>query len=156
NTETPAQPVFTGTTSVDFGSVDVGTNTTRTVTVMNTGTAPFHFTSCSIAPCSSGVPDDSADFMVTGCPSGSLNPNSGATLSVTFAPSVCGPRTACLFLENGSVPQIVIPLTGVGTKAGQVSISLEGGGSSLSFGPVAASRKPRGDGPSHTFTIANT
>jgi hypothetical protein len=69
-------------TSLSFGSVNLGANSTKSATVTNSGTANVSI---------SGVSYSGAGFSTSGLSSGQiLSPGQAATLNVTFAPTAAG------------------------------------------------------------------
>jgi hypothetical protein len=96
--------------SLNFGSQTVGiTSTPQVVMLTNTGNINLTITSIQITGTNSG------DFAQTNnCP-GSVPPNNGCQISVTFTPTAAGTRNAALTITDNAPdsPQSV-PLTGVG------------------------------------------
>jgi Bacterial Ig-like domain (group 3)/FG-GAP-like repeat/Abnormal spindle-like microcephaly-assoc'd, ASPM-SPD-2-Hydin len=97
-------------TSLNFGNQTVGiTSTPQVVTLTNTGNINLTITSIQITGTNSG------DFGQTNnCP-GSVSPNKGCQISVTFTPTARGIRNAAVSITDNAPgsPQSV-PLTGVG------------------------------------------
>jgi hypothetical protein len=138
----------------DFGSLAVGTNTSHTFTITNTGTADLTGLVITMA----GV--DAAMFSVTTNPAASVSPGGTTTFTVRFAPVSPGVKTAALNIANNDINNnpFTIALTGTGTGAGTVpGIAVQqppgtnlvnGGGQN--FGLVAV-----GTNTSLVFTITN-
>ena len=128
-------------TSLNFGTVLVGANTTLTEQVTNTGPLAATFTALTTT----------GDYSAT---SGSC-PASGATLAayatcalqVTFAPTQSGTRTGTLSLATSATAQpLTVPLTGIGVQS-----HLQISPTSLSFAPTLV-----GSSASLSLTLANT
>jgi hypothetical protein len=114
---TPAPaPTPTGTPAVaisppglDFGSLALGTTSApQTVTITDTGTAAVFF---------NGTPQQGLDFTVTDneCVGMTIAPGASCTLTVDFAPTVTGPRSATITVMDSAGTQ-TISLTGTGTS----------------------------------------
>jgi hypothetical protein len=97
-------------TSLNFGNQTVGiTSTPQNVTLQNNGNVNLTITSIQTTGANSG------DFSQTNnCP-GSVPPNSGCKISVTFTPTAIGTRNAAVSISDNAPgsPQSV-PFTGVG------------------------------------------
>ncbi|MDR3457692.1 MAG: ice-binding family protein [Verrucomicrobiae bacterium] len=139
----------------DFGSVAVGTNTSHTFTITNTGSANLTGLAITI----DGA--DSTLFSVTTNPAAAVSPGGTTTFTVRFAPVSPGAKTAALHLANSDINNspFNITLIGAGTGAGTVpglvvqqppgANLVNGGGKN--FGPVAV-----GTNTSLVFTITNS
>ncbi|HXT73909.1 MAG TPA: choice-of-anchor D domain-containing protein [Candidatus Angelobacter sp.] len=119
---TAAMPaVGLATTSLNFGSVNVGGSTTQPpVQLKNIGSAALTIASIGITG------PNASDFAETStCPlssSGTLSAGASCTISVTFQPTAAGPRTATVSIpDNANPPQQTIALSGTGATA---SVSL--------------------------------
>ena len=145
--------------SIQFSSQGFGTQTTQTVTITNQGTTPIAFEAPAYL-----LTGDVEDFQiqpsaVNGCPftaGATLPPGTICTLSVTFAPTALGNRSATVTLNdnaNNPKPQLLI-LTGVAV-AGQPPTSL----SITEYGVPTSSAAPFGitNGPDGAlwFTESN-
>jgi len=111
--------------SLAFGSVQVGNNSSKSETITNTGGS-----SVTITGASSGA----AAFSVSGLslPT-TLTAGQSVTFSVVFAPASAGSASANLTVtSNASNPSLAVALTGTGTAPGQLGISP----ASQSFGSV--------------------
>jgi hypothetical protein len=112
---TPA--VSLSATSLAFGSQPVGTPTTQTVTLSNTGNAALSITSFALTGANAG------DFSQTNTCGKSLaaGVNSNCTISVTFTPSVIGPEAALLSItDNARGSPQTVRLSGTGSAAAPV------------------------------------
>ncbi|MEI9960883.1 MAG: choice-of-anchor D domain-containing protein [Limisphaerales bacterium] len=139
----------------NFGLVTVGSNTSLTFVITNTGNA--NLTGLGILI--DGT--DAASFIVTTNPAVVVNPGSNTTFTVRFAPLTPGAKSAALHLANndvtnnpfnltltGSASAIPIPVIGVQQPVGT---NLVNGVSTNNFGLVTV-----GNNASLTFTITNT
>jgi hypothetical protein len=97
--------------SLSFGTVAVGNDVTKGVTVTNTGTTALDISRVGVTGA------DAGDFTPTNqCPS-SLAPTDKCTIEVTFAPSTTGSRTATLTVtDNVKISTQDVPLSGKGSK----------------------------------------
>ena len=123
---TPGQLSFSP-SSLAFGTVATGATANNTATVTNGGGTPVHLSAIGA----------SGDFSATGgtCSVASPIPANGGqcTVTVTFAPTVNGPRSGTLTLTNDGSPGLAQePLAGVGAAAGNLSLSP----GSLAFGSL--------------------
>jgi hypothetical protein len=156
----PGRAIGAATTPINFGDVTLNTaSTPRPIVITNTGNAPLVVTSCTLVRCVAADPDQTARFNITGCPTAPINPGESATVNVVLTPNACGAVKACLALSTNDParPTITSELNGNGNAVGQGRLTLEGGGTVLDFGTVAA----KGNGlkakkrPARTFTIEN-
>jgi hypothetical protein len=95
--------------SLHFGSVPLGNNSTLDVTLTNSGTTALDITSINITGVNAG------DFAQSNaCPS-SLAPSTNCVISITFTPSEVGPRSADLTVkDNAEVGTQNVSLAGRG------------------------------------------
>jgi hypothetical protein len=95
--------------SVNFGTLKVGTSSTKTETLTNFGTTALNLTSITV------IGTNASDFNSTPtCPS-SLAPKASCTISVKFTPGATGNRSAGLsFVDNARTQTQTIPLVGKG------------------------------------------
>ncbi|GAC1472041.1 MAG: hypothetical protein PVSMB7_24350 [Chloroflexota bacterium] len=104
-------PLTLNPTAATFGTQLMGTTSTaRTIVLTNSGTAPFSISSIGIGGANAG------DFAQTNnCPGTSLAVGASCTISVTFAPTTTGTRSANLVVSDSAAgsPHLV-PLTGIG------------------------------------------
>jgi hypothetical protein len=155
------QPIGTnlvnGDVTNNFGSVAVGTNTSLTFTITNTGSANLTGLGVTIDGANSTM------FSVTTNPAASISPGGTTTFTVRFAPVVAGIQTATLRIANNDIANnnnpFNIAITGTGTGAGVVpgvvvqqppGANLVNGVDTNNFGLVAV-----GAGTSLIFTITN-
>ncbi|MEK7752986.1 MAG: SBBP repeat-containing protein, partial [Acidobacteriota bacterium] len=99
--------------SLSFGNQNVGTTSaSKTVTLTNSGTAPLVITTVTLTGAKPG------DFNKTGdtCAGATIAAGNTCTMTVTFAPTALGSRSAALSVTDNAPdsPQSV-PLSGTGT-----------------------------------------
>jgi hypothetical protein len=115
--------------SLSFGNVAVGTNSTSNLILNNTGTTDLTVSMLTLS---------GSAFTISGITTPkTISAGSSATVAVTFAPTATGSATGSLVITSSDTanPTITVPLTGTGTSkaTGQLSANP----SSLSFGAVA-------------------
>ena len=109
---TQASTVSLSNTSLSFGNVTVGaTSSAQLTTLTNTGSTAVSITGISVTGA------DNADFSQTDTCGNSVAAGGNCTISVTFAPSSAGAKTAAVTItdSDSSSPQ-VISLTGTGVS----------------------------------------
>ena len=113
------------TTSMNFGTVNLGSTSTQTVTVTNTGTDPF-----TIEKLDSGANMSALNgiyyqpFSETGpIPPNTLQPTQSATFNITFSPTTVGSTTAPFTLCYDVLPCNTVDLTGTGAVPTQLSLT---------------------------------
>ncbi|MCB1131897.1 MAG: choice-of-anchor D domain-containing protein, partial [Verrucomicrobiae bacterium] len=115
--EQPAATDIANGGSQDFGNVTLGSDTSLTFTIRNTGGSALNLT---------GTPPDyvtvsgDSDFTVTAQPSASVAAGGGTTtFTVRFAPSAAGARSAVLSIANDDSDEnpFTINLSGTGSEA---------------------------------------
>src|SRR5262249_6463531 len=99
--------------SLAFGSHDVGTSTTQTVTITNNGEGPLSLEGLSIPGADAG-----RYTLKGGCPAMLAGLGGSCALGVAFTPDSAGAKTAVLHVPdfNGFVPEKTVALTGTGTN----------------------------------------
>jgi hypothetical protein len=126
-------------TSLSFGTVSAGSNSTKTVVFTNTGTAPIQISTIAV-----GGTDFSANGISTPL---ILNPAGTATLNVAFTPTAGGSASGTVTVTTDQLHSpMTISLTGSGAVPG-LSITP----ASVAFGSVVD-----GQTKSQTFTLTNT
>ena len=117
---------LTAPSSINFGSVPVGSSQTQALTLSNTGGLSLTISAATIGGSGFTVSGLSLPY--------SLAAGASANLSVTFSPTTSGPDNATLTLSsNGSDPSINVSLNGSGTTtSGTLSVTP----GSMSFGNV--------------------
>ena len=135
----PTGQLMASATSLSFGSVAIGGNSTQQVTLTNSGNAAVQVS--QIAPSGAG-------FTVSGLTApATLNPSQTVTLSVSFAPTAAGSATGSVVVtSNASGSPLTITLGGTGAQAG-LSVTP----ASFSFGSVIENQTK-----SQNFTLTNT
>ena len=127
--------------TLTFANQDIGTSSnSQPVTITNFGGSLLNFSSISA----------SGEFAETNTCANSLVAGASCTASVSFAPTVAGPATELLTLNddsgNGGTSQAV-PLAGTGTLPRHLSLSP----ATLNFSGYTT-----GDSPSQNVTVTNT
>jgi fibronectin-binding autotransporter adhesin len=112
--EQPANTAIASGGSQDFGSVEVGSNTSLTFTIRNSGDLALNLTGTPAAAISGA---NEADFTVTANPITPVAAGGSTTFTVQFAPSAATARNATLTIANDDSDEgsFVINLTGTGT-----------------------------------------
>jgi Abnormal spindle-like microcephaly-assoc'd, ASPM-SPD-2-Hydin/Protein of unknown function (DUF1573) len=99
---------------VAFGNVSVGSNSTKTVTVSNTGNATLNITAATIS---------GTGYTMSLTAPTSVNAGGNTTFTVTFAPTTAASSTGTIQItSNASATPASVTLTGAGVQA-QVSAS---------------------------------
>ena len=138
-----------------FGNTALGTSTSETFTIANSGSAALTVGSVSAT----------GDFKVTSQPSTSVAANGSTTFTVQFTPTASGTQSGTIsFSENDTTTTspFTFAVSGVGTVP---LIKVTGGGNAISDGSTTTAtandtnfgNAPLGGTPvSETFTIANS
>jgi Cep192 domain 4/Abnormal spindle-like microcephaly-assoc'd, ASPM-SPD-2-Hydin/HYDIN/CFA65/VesB-like, Ig-like domain len=130
-------------TGVDFGDVTVGTSSTQTVVVTNSGHSNATISAATVT--GSGF-----NYMGPALPV-TLSRGQSVNLTISFAPSAAGVSSGNLSLStSGNVSPNGIPLTGTGVQS-QQTLLLTVSPQSVSFGNV-----PVGSNGSQTVSLLNT
>jgi Abnormal spindle-like microcephaly-assoc'd, ASPM-SPD-2-Hydin len=111
--------------SLSFGSVQIGSSTTRSETLTNSGSSSVTVTQANVT---------GSGFSVTGLSLPmALSPKQSFTFGVAFAPTSAGSASGSIsVVSDAPNPNLTIALAGSGTAAGQLSVSP----GTLSFGSV--------------------
>jgi hypothetical protein len=139
-TSSPA-PLLLSSSTLDFGTVNVGATTTLSVTATNTTAAPVTFTGLAAT--------GEYTTAIGTCPTtgNTLAAGASCTLDVTFAPIASGTRTGTLSLSTDATQlPLTVALTGFGAAA-----KLTVAPSVLAFGTIAV-----GSPANMTLTLQNT
>ncbi len=125
-------------TSLDFGSLAVGSPANLSLTLSNTGTASVTNLRLAIT----------SDYAITvPCSVTTLTPGASCTVTITFTPTILGPRTGTLTLTNAdSNSTTVLPLTGTGVP--NETFTLTANGSATASATVKS-----GDPASYPLTL---
>jgi hypothetical protein len=117
------------TSSIDFGSVSVGSTKTSPITLTNAsdaGSASVTFSQVNVT--GTGFSASTAPLPIA------LAPGQSSTITLTFAPKAAGTLTGSLSITVvGASDPATVSLTGVGVGAGQLAVSP----TTLNFGSVA-------------------
>ncbi|MDE3169219.1 MAG: choice-of-anchor D domain-containing protein, partial [Acidobacteriota bacterium] len=126
--------------SINFGSILIGSQASTSVTLTNSGTAPVSVSAASVS---------GSGFTLSGFTAAALNPGATGSFSVTFAPTASGSATGMVSVtSNAPGSPLTMALSGSGTATQpQLSISP----SSVSFSNVNV-----GSSASQTVTLTNT
>jgi hypothetical protein len=125
--------------SVNFGSVTVGSTASQTITLTNSGTASTTVTQAAVS--GAGYTLSGPTLPLT------LAPGQNASYTATFTPAAAGNATGNISIaSNAANSPLSIPLSGTGTQA-----ALAVAPSSLSFGNVAVGGKA-----TETLTLTDT
>lgn len=126
-------------TSLSFGNVTTGGNSTKAIVLTNTGTAPIQISTIVVSGTGFSVNGITAPFI--------LNAGATATLNAVFAPTAAGSVSGTITISTDAFHSpVTISLTGTGAQPG-LSITP----SSFAFGSVVD-----GQTKSQTFTLTNT
>ena len=93
-------------TSINFGSVGIGSASSKTVTLKNTGGENVTVTAATVS--GAGFSDSGLSLPLT------LTPNQSSTFSVSFAPQVTGSVTGSVALSVSGQTDVDIALSGMG------------------------------------------
>jgi len=113
----PGTSLVDGVSSRDFGSVAVGTNTSLTFTITNSGNANLTGLGITIDG------PDSAMFTVTANPTAPVIPGGSTNFTVRFAPVSTGLKTAALHIANNDSDENPFDITITGTGTGGFIVS---------------------------------
>lgn len=144
-----AQVIGVSPSPLDFGTLDVGSSTTSSFTIANTGTInPLTITSIAAAPVAG---DDCDNFDLPTPPTFPLiiGPSASEDVPAQFAPIIGGPRTCTIAItsDTGGTAGTVINQVLQGTGQRQLTVSTP----TLAFGGVAIAAAAA----TTTFTITN-
>ncbi len=107
--------------SLDFGTVTVGTSAMRTSQVQNTGNAPLNVMGVAACSGTSGV------FSWTPTGPFTVAPGQSQALTVTYAPTAVGTDTGCLTVasDDPSNPSVQLKLTGAGASVPVAGVDID-------------------------------
>ena len=128
---------------ITFGNVGVGQESSKNITITNTGTADLQVNGLTIAGAASGdyeVVSPSSAFTVV--------PDASQTVTVRFTPSEQGSRAAIMTVTS-NVEEVTVDLSGEGIASAEPSVS-------FSESPVAFGNVGVGQESSKNITISNT
>ncbi len=123
-----------GAAALAFGSANIGTPVTKTVTVRNTGTANL----TGLAVSRSGA--NASDFALGALGASTLAPGANTTFTVTFTPAAAGSRSAALQIASNDANEnpFDITLAGTGVAVDPNTIAFVGTPYDLRVGNKAA------------------
>ncbi|WP_161570972.1 choice-of-anchor D domain-containing protein [Granulicella sibirica] len=99
-------------TTLDFGSIQVGASSTKSVTVTNTGEIPITFAAITLT-------GDYTRITTCPAPNGTLSPGASCAVEIAFTPAATGTRPGTLTVAtSASTSPITVTLTGIGADAG--------------------------------------
>jgi hypothetical protein len=126
--------------TVSFGNVNTGSNSTRSVTLANSGSSDVTVSNVSVS---------GAGFDASGVPSGLiLTPGQTAALAVQFAPASAGSVTGQVMLaSNAPNSPLAITVSGTGVSSGSHSVRLSWNASSSSVVGYRTYRGTTSGGP---------
>jgi Abnormal spindle-like microcephaly-assoc'd, ASPM-SPD-2-Hydin len=134
-------PLAATPSSVNFGSVVVGTKNTQTITLANSGTGSLTISQAAVS--GSGFTTSGLALPLT------LNPGQGSNFTLAFAPAAAGSVTGSVSLiSNAPNSPTSIAFSGTGLPA---TMQLTADPTSVSFGNVNL-----GSSSSKTVTLSNT
>lgn len=134
--------------AIDFGTVGVGMDASRQVTVSNLGSSDLHIGALSLSG------GDAAQFALaadaSNCSGKTLVTQASCSFTVTYAPAATGSHAAELDIASDSSPNpLSLALSGDAVSAWIVTASASGGGS---INPVGAQTVAEGGQPVFTLT----
>jgi len=134
----PSPQISVSSTSLDFGSVNVGDSSFTNLTISNSGSADLIIRQITF----SGT--DTLDFNTRNdaCTGATLSPSQDCTVQVVFSPRSTGSRSATLSISSNDpdTPTQTVSLNGSGTDGGVIIAS----GSTGSFCFISSSTKGTG------------
>ena len=140
--------------ALSFAARSVGTTSAaQIVNVRNVGQVVLNITALGITGA------DAGDFALTGSCGGSIAPEGGCTIGITFTPMASGSRTASVSITDnaGGSPQTVRLLgTGLGSAPGTSGTGTSGTGTSPTGISLAPSSVSFGSQPVATTSAAET
>lgn len=141
--EPATEQITVAPSNISFGNVPVNSESTQSLKLSSTGTAPVTVTSATLT--GAGFSMSGATFPVT------LNPGMTLALSVQFAPTASGAVNGQLTVNSNSTSggTTTIALSGTGTNAAKPQLTISP--SSLSFGDMADNSKSK-----QTLTLSST
>jgi hypothetical protein len=104
--------------ALNFGSIAIAASANLTLTLTNTGTAPVKNLALTIT----------GDYAVTvPCSTSTLTPGSSCPVTITFTPTILGPRAGALTLSSSEANSpTIIPLNGTGVPNGSFTLTVNG------------------------------
>ncbi|MBL7690231.1 MAG: choice-of-anchor D domain-containing protein [Flavipsychrobacter sp.] len=114
--------------NTDFGSLNLGANAIRTFVIQNNGVGALNITSIGFA--------GAAEFTIVGSPSmpASIAPNDSVIISVQFAATTVGIRTAVINIYSNDADEATYNFLLQGTTLGVPEINVKGNGVDIADG----------------------
>lgn len=125
--EEPVNTDILNTGSRDFGTVTLGSVTTKTFTIRNTGTSSLSLTGTPDLVAVSGA--NASEFTITAVPNNTVAASSTTTFTVQFAPTAAGVRNATLTITNTDSDEGTFTISVSGT--GQTKYQAWAGGTAF-------------------------
>jgi len=146
---------YASNSNFDFGAITQGSNSIRTFTIQNLGTAALNLTGTPIV---SVTGTDAAMFAITQPTANSIANGANTTFAITFNPSSIGAKTASITITNNDSDEssYVINLTGTSNTPLTPEINIQennvsyASNTSFNFGGVV-----QGNSTLRIFTIQN-
>ena len=144
-----AGPVLSvGTSSVSFGTVDLSTPATQSVTLTSSGSAALTISAGTVT--GAGFSISGVSFPTT------LNPGQAATLYIQFDPTIAGSASGTVTLASNASPSTAtIGLSGTGQTVSH-TVNLSWNAPTGSTDPVAGYNVYRATGSSSSYQLLNT
>lgn len=141
-TEAPQPEINVAPTSIDFGDVEAGTTTQRSVTISNSGTGSLTL----------DIDVFGTRFSLVGTAPTSVAPGGSETIMVEFAPIAAGEATGTIRIISNDQDEgtINVSLTGNGTVTPDPEPEIDVAPTSVDFGTVTI-----GSSAQETVTISN-
>ncbi|MBI3194468.1 MAG: hypothetical protein HYZ34_08400, partial [Ignavibacteriae bacterium] len=115
NYSTPLPRFTSSVASLDFGSLDVGTTRSDSITINNSGVGSLNITS---------IFSENNEFTISPT-SATILPAADQKFTITFAPTISGVKSSTMiFIHNGETSPDVLQLSGVATGLGVTTLSL--------------------------------
>ena len=129
-TEAPKPDINVSPLSVDFGSVPLGSSSTRDVTVSNTGTAVLHINNITISDGEFAI--NSGDISGT-----DLAPGASSTVTIVFTPSAVVAQSGTMTVTSNDPDEgsVNVSLSGIGEEGPEI-LGLDVEPSPVDFGSV--------------------
>jgi len=107
--------------SLDFGAVQLGTQSSRRLSIRNAGAAALRLSEQSIGGA------DSSEFTIVHAPGSAIDPGSADSMDLRFTPSSAGSKAAALRIRSDDPvsPLLTVALTGAGVTAAAPRITAD-------------------------------
>lgn len=106
-------PVFSDDSALLFGEVEVGSDATQFLNIVNTGVVELALTSVALNG------PNASDFSTSGLSTTALSPGENTVISITFDPATPGAKTASLLIGNNDSDEgpFIVNLSGTASAA---------------------------------------